>query len=338
MLNKTKKKALIALGIFISIVATYIIYRNLNTKAPAQHFKIVEVEKVALADISQTIDLMGTIQSLHYANLTAKSKGVLQIFVGQDENIEKGTIIAKIENKDIENNYDILKESELVAMTQFDRTNNLFKSGIASQHDLEEKKNRLLDARKRLSDAKIDLEDQIIYAPFNGVIGIFKFRDGSSIKSGDVVLNFYDPVNLIVEFDIPLSVANQINQDSRVIIKDQTYNLSHIQKIIDEETRMCPAYVKISCDDCFIGSVVDVKIIVNQKKSVMVIDFDAVFFKSGNPFVFVVKDNKAIMKAVELGIREKQKVEISSGLEEGEEIIAIGHNRISDGMSVKIAD
>ena len=67
-----------------------------------------------------------------------------------------------------------------------------------------------MEAQKRLSDAKILLEEQNIYSPFHGTIGLFKFRDGSQIQSGDIIANICDLLSLVVEFDIPLSVAKQV--------------------------------------------------------------------------------------------------------------------------------
>ena len=62
------------------------------------------------------------------------------------------------------------------------------------------------------------------------------------------------------------------------------------------------------------------------------------FLREGKTYVYVVKDNKTEMRSVTPGIRGKDKLEISSGLEGGELVIIRGQERLSPGIDVKIAN
>ena len=187
-----------------------------------------------------------------------------------------------------------------------------------------------------MSDAKISLEEIKIYAPFDGIVGLFKFREGSQVQSGDGVVNFYDPTSLIVEFEIPLSSAQQVKDGSQVFINDKEYFLTHIQKMLDEETHMCPAYVGINAPDSIIGTAVDVSLVIQEQHSVIVIPFESVFLRQGKSFVYIVKEDKATLAPIELGIRDKQFIEITAGLKEGDPIIVCGHNRLYPDIPVVV--
>ena len=74
------------------------------------------------------------------------------------------------------------------------------------------------------------------------------------VQEGEVIVNFYDPSNIVVEFEVPLSTLKSVQDGSPVFVNEQRYPLTHIQKMLDDETRMAPAYIKIQCPDCIIGA------------------------------------------------------------------------------------
>lgn len=324
--------------IFISIITGifFFSYKYFMRPIPqiSQEEKIVEVEIVHYGIIRQTADFIGTIRSGLQTTLTAQTKGILDINSKPGEILKKGWLIAKIGNENIERNYKILKELEEIARLQFYRSNSLLKSGTLSENIVEEKKSILLKLQKELSDVEIALEETKIYAPFDGVVGLFKLREGSQVNLGDSIVQFYDPKLLIVEFDVPAYIATQVKDGARVFINSEKYYLTHIQKMLDEETHMCPAYIQINCPGCIIGTTTNVNLVVQEKQSVIVIPFEAIFFLKEQPFVYIIKENKATLTPVELGIRDKKIIEVISGLKEGDQLIVYGHNRIYPGSPV----
>ena len=107
--------------------------------------------------------------------------------------------------------------------------------------------------------------------------------------------------------------------------------------MLDDETHMCPAYVQINCDNCIVGSNVDVELVTSEKQAVIVIPFESIFLRNGNSFVYLVKDSKADLTSVEPGIREKEQVEITSGLIKGDIVIIKGQARLYPDIPVKIS-
>lgn len=266
---------MVAVILFAGLVYKYAIQFSGQNKK--QNAKVVEVEEVSLKSIKQTTELIGIIKSERQSLLTAKIKGTLHVIKKPGQEVEKGSLIAEIENNEIENNFRILKESEEIAKLQFERVDSLLKLGVTSKNAVEKNQALFLAAKKRASDAKIALEEIKIYAPFDGVVGLFKFREGSQVGAGDNIVSFYDPSSLIVEFDIPLAIAKQVSNGNKVFINGKEYSLTHIQKMLDEGTHMCPAYVDINCKDCIIGTAVDISLVVRELQAAIVIPFEAVF-------------------------------------------------------------
>ena len=338
------KKIILWIGVIclvgtLSLLAfiAYKYFRGETEEGMIQSEKIVEVEVVKRANINQTVELIGTIQANKKTILTSKSKGILEVFIQSGQPVKKGELLAKIKNNEIEQNVHIQKELEEIAQKQFDRSVFLLTSGLSSKQNMEEKKTLLLDLQKKHSDAKSALEELKIYAPFDGMAGVFKLRSGSEASPGEAIVTFYDPSLLLVEFDLPLFAAKQVSDGADIFVNQNAYRLTHVQKMLDEETHMCPAYAEINCPDCIIGTAVDISVVLIKKENVLVIPLEAVFIRETKSFVYKITDNKAILSKVELGVRNKNQVEIKSGLKSGDKIVVYGHNRLYPDALVKVS-
>jgi len=57
---------------------------------------------------------------------------------------------------------------------------------------------------------------------------------------------------------------------------------------------------------------------------------------TGGYFVYVEKDGKAIQKNIKTGISQGELIEVSSGIEPGENTIVTGQNRVREGVPVSV--
>ena len=55
-------------------------------------------------------------------------------------------------------------------------------------------------------------------------------------------------------------------------------------------------------------------------------------------FVFLVKDGKAEIKEIFIGIKNNSQVEVKSGLNPSDTVIVVGQNIVQAGQKVKIID
>lgn len=298
--------------------------------------KLVEVETVKKQNLQQSIRLLGVIHPKHATILVAKGSGMLDTLVPSGQKINKGTMVAKIDNPDLEKNLQLSISAEALAKAQLDRFTPLLKTGYVSAKEVEEKKQIWIDAQKELSKTKIELDNLRFYAPFDGIIGAYKKREGAQVNQGEAVVSIYDPSSLVVDFDIPCSNLSTINEGQPLKILNQAYRLNHLQKMLDEDSHMCPADVDIRCDDCLIGATVDVDLVVAEKKNVIVIPFQALFLRNSNPFVYIVEKRKVSMVAVKTGLQQNDRIEIIEGLKPGQQLITKGQERLYPQMEVDI--
>lgn len=322
--------------LLLSIFIAYKVVSSFITPNEQAQTKVVEVESAALGNITMTSRFIGTIRAQHSTTLIAKTTGTLDSLLNAGQWVKKGALIAKIDNADIEKTYELSVLSEKIANDQYHRAETLQKSGTSSKSTLEEKKNAWITAQKSLAEAKIARDKLHFYAPFDGVVGVFKVHEGAQVQEGDSIVSLYDMASLIVEFDIPATILPKIQDRQTAYINGKEYPLTHVQRMIDEETHMCPAYIDYPCKDCLIGTTLDVDLVIEQHKEVIVLPFESVVIQGGKNFVYIVKDGKSILTPVELGLREKDRIEIITGVIVGDQVIITGQSRLHPDAAVTI--
>ncbi|MDR1907765.1 MAG: efflux RND transporter periplasmic adaptor subunit [Holosporales bacterium] len=326
--------------LFSFIIAGGVAFRLLNSPKPTweEEVKVIETQIVKKIKITHEINLIGTIKPKRYCVLAAKTSGIIDTLIPASTTAKKGEVIAKIENANIEKVYELSLEAERIAKAQYDRVSSLTKGGASSSATLEEKQQQLIAAQKDLARATFERNNTIIAAPFDGTLGAYKVKDGAQVTQGEAVVNFYNSSEILVEFEIPSKYINKINKGQQVLINGFSYKLTQVQKIIDDETHMCPAYVELgNGKDCVIGDAVDVAVVLEEKSDALVIPYSAVFVENGRKAVYLVKEGKTYFQDVELGIRNKEQVEVVRGLNEYDELVTIAPERLRDDMVVTVA-
>lgn len=328
----------VGIGAIVALWITFYTTKHPSASETQSAVKVVAVHKVHRETIQEKAHSIGTIESLAQTTFRARNAGIARLCIEEGKKVQKGTLLAIIHNPDQEKAYGVLKEAQNIAKGQLDRALKLLALNAMSKTMVEDKKLALLDAQKRTFDAQTTLEESHLRAPFDGVIGLFKVKEGSQVHQGDMIVQFYNPSTLIVRFDLPLVIAKQVQKNTNLWVNNTLYPLTYLQQMVDEETHMCPAYAYIDCPMCIIGSTTDVEVVLREHSEVLVVPFKAVFLKNGSPFVYVVRDKKATLTPVALGIRDQDRIEITAGLKEGDLVIPDGQLLLYDGLSIQLQE
>jgi multidrug efflux pump subunit AcrA (membrane-fusion protein) len=79
----------------------------------------------------------------------------------------------------------------------------------------------------------------------------------------------------------------------------------------------------------------ETKIVLQQRNAALIVPASAVVRQDGHPFVLVVDhENKVVKAAVSVGIEGADRVEITSGLAEGQSVIVSGQTNYQAGQVV----
>ena len=186
-------------------------------------------------------------------------------------------------------------------------------------------------------DVIAKLKTRNIIAPFDGVIGKRNFSDDIEVSESSIVVNLEDASILLVDVDIPEIYSNFIKENLSVDVKlsgnnDKIYSgiIDSAASRIDVEKRSLAARIKLENDNLEIlpGSLLEISIKYNERNSLSIPD-TSIMLEGNKTFVYKVSaDNITNKTEITIGIRNDGYVEVISGLNEKDNIVAEGLKKV----------
>ena len=188
------------------------------------------------------------------------------------------------------------------------------------------------------------LTSKTITAPFSGVIGKRGISGSSLGSENTIILTLDDSQKVLCDLKIPEVYAAILKKNLKIeatfsAYKNKTYEgrIESVASRVDAQTRSILARAKIDNKNSEIipGSLLEIKIFYNEKNALSIPD-TSVMYEGSKKFVYKIVETNTIKKTeIETGVRNEGKLEILSGLIEGDKIVAEGLTKVRPGMKVK---
>jgi len=193
-------------------------------------------------------------------------------------------------------------------------------------------------------DLIVKLKDRNIIAPFDGVLG-YRGITGDILGSDNSIIITLDDNSIIYsDLKIPETFASFIKKDLPIKAKfsgskNKTYSgkVYAVSSRISAETRSLLTRVMIENENSELipGSLLEVVINYNERSSLAIPD-TSMMVEGSKTYVYKVsKDNIANKTEIVIGIRDGGFIEIISGLNEGETIVAEGLKKVRPRGKIK---
>ena len=190
----------------------------------------------------------------------------------------------------------------------------------------------------------VKLKNRNIVAPFDGVIGKRNFSDDIKVSESSLIIDLEDATKLFVDVDIPEVFAPYINKGLNVDIKFSGNKEKNYEGIVDSlasriniNKRSLAVRIKLNNPNLEIlpGALLEVTIKYNERNSLGIPDTSVIL--EGNKVYIYTVDEKNITKRteIEIGNRSKGYLEVKSGLNEGDTIVAEGLKKVRPNGKIK---
>ena len=185
-------------------------------------------------------------------------------------------------------------------------------------------------------------DNQNIIAEFAGKLGKREIAQGV-LGSDSLIITLDDIKNIFIDIKIPENYVGVIKRGLKAEISSSAFKRNFKGKIdsvssrIDPSTRSILARVLVKNDNFQIipGQLMTVKIIYDEEKDLGVPE-SAVTIQGNTSFVYIVEDNIAKKRNIEIGKRNFGKVSVVSGLDKDEEVVIEGVSKVRNNLKVKI--
>lgn len=272
-------------------------------------------------------------------------------------------------------NYEKVKEQIDNAKLNLERTKKLYEEGIVSKSQYEQAELAASDASLKTLEIQIDqaelgasdsslstaqiqieqaelsynqaldaLKNTNITAPIGGIVSQVNINQGEMASNAQPSIVILDTSKMYIEIDVPENIISKISVDEDVDISiASTQNIakgkvSLISPAPDDRTRLY--LVKVSINEIpsgvKIGMFAKVSININSKDNIVAVKSDSIIDDGVKSYVYILEDDKAVKREVEVGINSSDYTEIIKGIEAGQVILVKGQNYVEDGAKVKV--
>lgn len=330
----------------------------------------VVVATVSRQDLPIYADGLGTVQAFNTATVRVRVDALLQKVEFQEgQEVKAGDILARldpepfriaVEQAEARKAQDAAQLAN--ARIELHRNSELLGQKIVSQENYDSAR-ALVDQleatvkadQAALDNANVNLGYTTVTAPVTGRTGIRQVDQGNMVHTTDpnglVVITQLQPIAVV--FTLPQAALGEVQARMREgelpVLAVERDNRTPLAKgkllVVDNQIDTTTGTIKLKAifpnEDLRLwpGQFVNARLLLNTRKSAVVIASQVVQRGPDGTFAFVVNDeNKVEIRPIQLGPGEEGAVVVESGLKPGDKVVMDGQYRLQVGSEVRVSD
>jgi membrane fusion protein (multidrug efflux system) len=307
----------------------------------------VETATAEVRDVAAYYSGTATLEAEQRAIIVSQTTGVvLEILAEEGDYVEAGQVLARLETDRYRLEVQRAQAEYERLRTDFERKQELFGRELVSAEAFEQVRANLESARAEYDLAQLDLHYTQIRAPFAGFIAERLIRVGNLVSNLEPVFRItsYDP--LIAVLHVPERELSVLGKGLPVSVTVDAWpgelfqgEVTRISPVIDPDTGTFRVTAEVRDDRGKLkpGLFGRVQVLYDTHANVTVIPRNAVISEDDRNHVFVVsEDGTATRRAIQLGYEKDGLVEITAGIEAGEQVITAGKGSLNNGTVVEV--
>jgi len=349
---------IVALGVVIA--AAIAIYKVWIVPRRAPVVDTLVVKPMVNVTNPPLLTATGYLVADRQSKITPKISGkVVRLNFDVGDKVKSGQVLAVLESTNLQAQLDEANAALQQADREWKRQAALWKDGVTTRSQLDGAEAQLKGARARVDQIRINMQDMVVRAPFDGTIATKNTEVGeviSSVMMGQVggtlpagaICTLVDLKTLEVVADVNESSIGQLHEGQaaevsvdafpnrkwkgvlRQIIPTADRAKATVQvkvKIVDPGDRLLP---EMSSSVSFLQSErTDAEM---QEPAKIWIPASAI---SGGNVAIVGADKHVTLRHVTTGAVREQRIEITSGVNAGERVVTSGVDKLESGQLIR---
>lgn len=308
--------------------------------APALPTATVHTLPAGYENHAATEEVVGTVRSKQRAVVEAKVSGrVLEYTATPGAVVQRGELLARLEVQEIQAKVDQARALLDQARREYDRQKQLITSNATTRQEYETAEARVKITTAGLTEAETMLGYASVTAPFDGVVTRKLADVGDLAMPGKPLLEIESPTALRFEADLPEAILDRVQLGAKLPVRLNQIvvgTVSEISPIADPVSRTFRVKLDLPpVDGLRTGQFGRVSVPVAETR-LLLVPREAVLKRGQMEIVFVVRDGRASLRLVKTGKALDGRVEVLSGLEEGDSVVVRDTDRLIDGQPVTV--
>jgi len=307
----------------------------------------MQVEGVVIkaSDFASDLEITGTLEASEAVELHSEVSGlVTRINFKEGSTVSKGSLLVKINDRDIQAQLQQALTRERLSSTNENRSKQLLEKGAISQEEYDTSLADLESLRSETQLIRAQLAKTSIIAPFSGRIGLRSISVGGYITPATVIANLSNINPLKISFSVPEKYTGQIKTDTEISFTTDGLSRAFTGKVyaiepgvnVQTRTLQIKAMVPNGNNELLPGSFAKIKLKLSTMKDAILIPNQAIIPVLKGKTVFVSSGGKAKQVPIETGTRTAENIVVTSGLKVGDTVLTTGAMSLKPDAPVKV--
>jgi multidrug efflux system membrane fusion protein len=336
---------------------------------PGREPQPVLVATSLAADVPVYLEGLGTVRALNTVTVQPLVEGrLLSVDFKEGQDVKAGDLLARIDPTLYQATLDQAKAKQAqneatLANARLDLDRKLRSKLASSQQQVDTAKalvaqlEALVKADKaNVANATAQLGYTRIAAPIGGRTGIRMVDEGNVLRAsaGSAIVTITQLQPISVLFNLPQQQLGRINAamaegnlkvDALAAEGGEVLDAGRLQ-VVDNQVDQTTGTVRLKAEfpnpslKLWPGQFVNVRLLIDTLRQVVVVPTGAVQQGPDGSFVFVIADSgdRVRQRPIEVGQRDDRTTVVASGLGLGERVVISGFARLRDGSRVAVSD
>lgn len=322
--------------------------KSATVAAPAQSAILTKVAPVVMMDVAETVDFTTTLLPYKKSFITPQmALRIDNILVEVGDHVKQDQLVATLDKNQYNQSSVQLKN----AVQNLKRMKSVYEAGGVSKSQIDELETSVTVLRETVANLERNIE---LRSPFDGVItGRYNepgdlFAMAGNADGGIGILQVMQIDKLKAQVAISEKYYPQVHKGMKVEVSSEVYpdkvfegTVNIVYPAINAQTHTFNVEIVVPNSQEILrpGMFGRTEFNMGVRRSLTVPDV-AIQKQMGvnDRYVYVIKNGVAERRVVELGRQIGDRVEILSGIAEGEDVAITSLSRIKDGSEVRIAE
>ncbi|WP_226064770.1 efflux RND transporter periplasmic adaptor subunit [Kaistella polysaccharea] len=348
-----KKRTLITIIAIIVIAGgLFLILQNNKKKNQAEVAIVAETNAdvavrtavVKTEKISGEFTVNGTFLPNKQSMIASEINGqLIALNVKEGSYVRAGQSIGRLAGEKLNVNVGNAKANLAQAQSALSRYEAAYKTGGVTALQLDQARLQVKNARSQVQSAQLQSGDTNIISKISGIVNQKLVEVGAVLAPGTPIIEIVDISSVKLKVDVDQSLVSQLAVGNIVQVKPDVIEGTvegRITFIAPSASGALKFPVEITVPNSFnkLRAGMYGSAMFNNKgeNTVLVVPRDAFVGSVSDNLIFVVKDNIAYLTKVQAGTNYGDKVEVVSGLNEGDVIVTSGQINLSDKTKIRI--
>ena len=265
--------------------------------------------------------------------------------VEEGQRVKNGQSLAVLDDRQYKLELDQAKAELDKLQNNFTRSQELYDKKLISVEAYENLKFQVESQKASYKLAKMNHEYTTIRAPIDGIVSKRLIKVGNMIRVNDPVFTVTDFDPLLAIVYVPEHEMQKIHlmqpvefEADAIPTKSFRGHVERISPIVDPETGTFKVTIEVNDPTGQLkpGMFTRIRIVYDTRQNTLLVPKEAIINEDGVNSVFLIDNRMSFKREVKTGYANGSRIEIVSGLKDGDSIVTIGQSSLKDSSRVQI--